>query len=177
VGFGERKFSSIVSARKPFGLSTSFKVNPVKNNDIIVLYTNKEIASISRAEIVSNKDWVDKYKVFISYAYGAGEDFPHQIINKPILGLPNSACTETYLVIGPFINQSTAENAMSYMRSKFFRFMVLLLKNSQHATSKVYSIAPLQDFSKPWTDAELYAKYSLSDDEIAFIESMIKPME
>ena len=57
------------------------------------------------------------------------------------------------------------------------RFLVLLQKNTQHATSRVYALVPMQDFSKPWTDAELYAKYKLTKDEIAFIESMIKPME
>ena len=55
--------------------------------------------------------------------------------------------------------------------------MVMLIKNSQHALKKVYSLVPMQDFSKPWTDEELYKKYNLSDEEIKFIESMIKPME
>lgn len=53
----------------------------------------------------------------------------------------------------------------------------MLKKPSQHATSKVYSFVPIQDFSKPWTDEELYAKYGLTEDEIGFIESMIKPMD
>ena len=66
---------------------------------------------------------------------------------------------------------------MSYMSTKFFRFMVLLLKNTQHATKTVYKLVPMQDFSKPWTDEELYKKYDLTDDEIAFIESMIRPMD
>ena len=110
-------------------------------------------------------------------AYGAGEDFPHQIINKPFLGEPNTCCSETYVVIGPYANKELAENVISYIKTRFFRFLVLLKKNTQHASSKVYSFVPLQDFSKPWTDEELYAKYGLTDDEIAFIESMIRPME
>ena len=61
--------------------------------------------------------------------------------------------------------------------SKFFRFLVSLIKVSQMAPSKVYEFVPIQDFSKPWTDAELYAKYGLDEEEIAFIESMIKPMD
>lgn len=63
------------------------------------------------------------------------------------------------------------------MSTKFFRLLVLLQKNTQHAPARVYSFVPMQDFSKPWTDEELYAKYGLTDEEIAFIESMIKPME
>ena len=54
---------------------------------------------------------------------------------------------------------------------------MLQKKNSQDAMKGVYSLVPIQDFSKPWTDAELYAKYNLSQDEIDFIESMIKPMD
>ena len=63
------------------------------------------------------------------------------------------------------------------MASKFFRYMVFIKKKTQDNPSSVFQFVPLQDFSKPWTDAELYAKYNLSDEEISFIESMIKPME
>ena len=91
--------------------------------------------------------------------------------------MPETCCTETYLVIGPFLKEVQALNAITYIKTKFFRFLVLLRKNTQHATSKVYSFVPLQDFSKPWTDEELYKKYGLTDEEIQFIESMIRPME
>ena len=172
-----RSFSELVSSRKPFGLDTSIKgiTKPAKSS--IVLYGNKTISYLARDRITQNVGWIDKYKVLISYAYGAGEDFPHQIINKPFLVQPGSACTETYLVIGPFDSSETCKNVISYISTKFFRFMVLLLKNTQHATKAVYELVPQQDFSKPWTDEELYAKYGLTDEEINFIESMIKPME
>ena len=68
-------------------------------------------------------------------------------------------------------------NVKSYMQTKFFRILVAANKISQDAYAKVYDGVPVQDFSKPWTDEELYAKYGLTDDEIAFIESMIKPMD
>lgn len=68
-------------------------------------------------------------------------------------------------------------NVISYVCTKFFRFLVSLKKISQDATQRVYEFVPMQDFSKPWTDEELYAKYGLTDEEINFIESMIKPME
>ena len=115
--------------------------------------------------------------MFISEAYGAGEDFPHQIINKPFIGEPNTCSTETYLLIGPFKDKKEAENVLTYIKTKFFRLLVLLRKNTQHATQKVYQFVPLQDFSHPWTDEMLYKKYGLTDEEIAFIESMIRPME
>lgn len=106
-----------------------------------------------------------------------GNSLPTQVINKPFIAKPNSCCTETYTVIGPFDSENECRNVISYIRTKFFRFMVLLLKSTQSAPQKVYSLVPNQDFSKPWTDEELYEKYNLSQEEIDFIESMIKPME
>ena len=113
----------------------------------------------------------------MSAAYNAGDSYPHQIIGKPLYAEPDSCCTETYNVMDFFDSKEKAENLISYIKTKFFRFMVMLHKPSQHATAKVYSFVPVQDFSKPWTDAELYEKYGLNDEEIAFIESMIRPME
>ena len=80
-------------------------------------------------------------------------------------------------MIGPFASKAIAFNVVSYINTKFLRCLVLLVKNTQDAPKRVYQFVPLQDFSKPWTDAELYKKYDLTKDEIAFIESMIKPME
>ena len=80
-------------------------------------------------------------------------------------------------MIGPFETLLECKNVISYISTKFFRFLVMLLKPTQDALKKVYSFVPMQDFSKPWTDEELYAKYGLTAEEIAFIESMIRPME
>lgn len=175
--FNELTMSNQVSSQKPFGFRTFVKGRETALPGDVKLYANKSVGYVHRIEITQNISWVDKYKVYITMAYGAGEDFPHQIINKPFLGEPNSCCTETYVVIGPYENEEITKNVISYINTKFFRFMVLLKKNTQHASSKVYSFVPLQDFSKPWTDAELYAKYDLDEKEIAFIESMIRPME
>ena len=103
--------------------------------------------------------------------------FPHPILPKPFYGAPNTVCNESYLVIGPFANEEECRNAMSYIATKFFRFLVLQKKNSQNAAKGVYQFVPQQDFSKPWTDEELYKKYGISEEEIAFIDSMIKPMD
>ena len=172
-------FSEIVSSRKPFGFDTSFDdFSEEKNNSSdIKIYANKEVGYINPKKVINHKEWISKPKIYITKAYGAGEDFPHQIINLPIIETNPSCCTETYIVIGPFENEIFAKNALSYMKTQFFRFMVLLRKNTQDATKIVYSFVPLQDFSKPWTDEELYAKYNLSKEEITFIESMIRPME
>lgn len=176
--FQEENFSQLVSARKPFGFSTDFKnfeVSKVENS--IKIYANKIIGYVKKNLITQNIELIGKHKVCITRAYGAGEDFPHQILNKPFYAGDNSCCTETYLVIGPFKNESISHNVISYINTKFFRFLVLLLKNTQDATKKVYKFVPMQDFNETWTDEKLYKKYGLSQEEIDFIESMIRPMD
>lgn len=175
--YNEDSFAKMVSSRKPFGFPTDFK--GFKENAFtgsLKLYANKKNGFVNEDKITSNIDWVKDYKVFISMAYGAGEDFPHQILNKPILGEPNTCCTETYIVLGIYSSKKRAENAISYIKTRFFRFFVLLNKPTQHATKKVYQFVPMQNFDEEWTDEKLYKKYGLEPEEIAFIESMVRPM-
>lgn len=174
----KKSFAEIISAQKPFGFRTFFDDFMEQGDDgYIKIYANKRVGYLAKDVVISqNVEWIDKWKILISRAYGAGEDFPHQIINKPFVVEPHSCCTETYLVVGPFDNKEIADNILSYMKTKFFRFMVLLHKNTQDAARGVYQFVPMQDFSKPWTDDELYKKYNLSQEEIDFIESMIRPM-
>jgi site-specific DNA-methyltransferase (adenine-specific) len=173
----EDSFGKQVSSQKPFGLRTYAKGKEREFANSIKLYGNTGITYISRSDVVVNHKLIDKYKVFISAAYGERIASSYWVIGKPFIGEPGTCCSETYLLIGPYENKIEAENVMTYMRTRFFRFLVLLVKNTQHAPQKVYSLVPIQDFSKPWTDTELYTKYSFSDQEIAFIESMVRPME
>lgn len=174
----EPSFMEMVSVRRPYGLSSTFNNYSKGNAGGIKIYGNKSYGYLDKNFIVpQNVESVDKYKVFISFGYGAGEGFPHQILNKPFIGEMRSCCTETYLQIGKFDKITTAENVISYIKTKFFRFLVMLKKNTQNGTRGVYQFVPIQDFSKPWTDEELYKKYNLSQEEIDFIENMIKPME
>ena len=164
---------SIISARKPFG---DIVIDKSQKVDILV-YAYPNNGYISRSKIIQNSHWVDKYKVYIAKAYGERGAFPYLVLGKPFLGEPSTCCTETYLVVGAFDNKEEAENLITYMKTRFFRFFVLYKKNTQNAARGVYSLVPMQDFSKSWTDEELYAKYKLTTNEIAFIESMVRPME
>lgn len=167
-------FETIVSARKPFGsLPKLSKTSEGK----VFTFAYPESGYLEQSDITQNTKLVDRYKVFISKAYGERGEFPYLVLGKPFVGRPNTCCTETYLLIGPFDDEQESQNCISYIKTKFFRFMVLLKKNTQNAAKGVYSFVPLQDFSHPWTDAMLYEKYGLKEDEIAFIESMIRPME
>ena len=170
-------FSSIVSGRSPFGFNTNHHGSPNNEPGSVPYYERDGYTYMPRNSVSRNEDYIDKYKVYISKAYGAGEGFPHQIINIPVIGEAGTICSGTYLVVGPFEDRTQAINALNYMKTKFFRSLVLINKISQDSYAKVYDSVPMQDFSKPWTDAELYEKYGLTEEEIAFIESMIKPME
>jgi site-specific DNA-methyltransferase (adenine-specific) len=183
----EDSFASIVSANDPFGFDVrvensyrrvkpKYKKEPFKNS-VLFFYNGwkKEgIGHIDKKNITKNIEWVDKYKVYIPKAWGIG-NISQDWVN-PFLGTPNSCCTETYLIIGPFEKKKTAENVISYTQTKFFHFMLSLVKITQNTMKKAYSFVPLQDFTEPWTDERLYKKYGLTRKEIEFIESMIRPM-
>jgi site-specific DNA-methyltransferase (adenine-specific) len=173
----EKTIDGLVSSQRPFGLRTFVHGEQKYFDNAITLYENGGIGYMARKNIPINQEWIDRPKVYVSRAYNAGDSYPHQIIGKPIVGKAGSCCTETYIVIGPFSSLDEAYNVASYIKTRFFRFLVMLKKTSQQAAAPVYQFVPLQDFSKPWTDEELYKKYGLTDEEIAFIESMIRPME
>lgn len=175
--FNEPSFEPLVSTRKPFGLDTLYRGRKSGRTGDVILFENGGKSFISKNELPRGLEWIGKSKVFIPEAGSGSDSFPHPILGKPFLGPANSASTETYLLIGPFENDEICNNVISYITTKFFRFLVLLKKPSQHATSKVYTFVPQQDFSKPWTDKELYEKYGISDEEVSFIDSMIRPMD
>lgn len=170
-------FSSIVSSRKPFGLPTNFKNASTEGE--VVLYTNNGTSLISIDQLQAKREWIHVHKILLSKAYNGGENFPHQIINKPIIPAFSSACTETYLVIGAdhLGSHEEVENCFTYMRTKFFRFMVWLRKISQDNPKDRFEYAPLLDFKRSWNDESLYSFFSLSNDEIDFVEKTVKSME
>lgn len=126
--------------------------------------------------------------MFVSYANGnAIKKIPFAVISVPFVGKPKEICTDTYLQIGPFKDKKETENVCSYMKTKFFRFLLCVKKGSPVASKITYKFVPLQDFTVngnidwnqpiPEIDKQLYKKYGLSEEEIAFIEKMIKSME
>ena len=173
----ENKFDTLVSSRKHFGIDTTFRGKPKKNENDLKIFHNGGYGYVNEKKIYNGRNDIEKHKVYITMAYGAGETYPHQIINKPFYGEPKSVCTETYLQIGPFKSKKTCENVISYIHTKFFRFLVLMIKNTQHATKNVYRLVPVQDFENKLDDKNLYKKYNLTENEIKFIDEMIRPME
>lgn len=171
----EKSFETIVSARKPFSFPSNFRdyshtQTPQKN---VFIYAQKDKGYVALSQVEKNKDWIDMWKVFVPEAIGAG-NIAVDIV-KPIVGTPNTVCSETYVVVGPVKTEEEANNITSYISTKFFHFMLGLKKITQHTTSKTYEFVPIQDFTKPWTDKELYEKYNLSEEEIALIEKTVWP--
>ena len=175
----EKLMSDIVSSSKPFGLRTY--VRPQEKGDIKLRWQNGE-GPYKRSEIIVGVEMIDKWKVITSYvgydhAGNPGKDGKRKVFNKIDILPPGTICNETYLVINSFKTKKEAENMVGYMKTMFFRFLVSQLMFSHHITKTAYQFVPLQDFSHPWTDEMLYKKYDLDKDEIAFIESMIRPKE
>lgn len=180
---------SMVSSQKPFGLRTYVK--PTEIGDIILRYSGGK-GKFNRSEVVSGIDWIDKWKVITSYltydhAGRADKDGRKRIISTLEVLSPQEVCTETYIVLSTFNREAEAFGFLSYIKTRFCRFLIAQLTSTQHLSKSNFSLVPLQDFTEnsdiDWSvsvaeiDAQLYAKYNLTEAEIAFIESTIKPME
>lgn len=174
-----------VSPRKPFGLSTDFVKSDyfkLKNsgmkNPLYCYGKSKSLGFVERSIVTAHTDWIDQWKVMVSRANNIGTELNDDNLNTLVLA-PGYICTESYMVIGVDLNLDKKEcnNLAQYLQTRFVRFLHSMAKASQDATSKTYRFVPIQDFAKSWTDEELYEKYGLTDDEINYIETMIKPMD
>ena len=177
--FGEPMMSNMVSSSKPFGLRTF--VRPQESGDILLRWQNGE-GPYRRDEITVGRELIDKWKVITSYvgydhAGNPGKDGKRRVFSKIDILPPGTICTETYLVVGSFDTEQEATKLVAYMKTLFFRFLVAQCMYSHHITKEAYRLVPIQDFSQSWMDEKLYAKYGITDKEIKFIESMVRPME
>lgn len=178
----ELTMDSIISSDTPFGLPTNlaeWKNKPFEDSVAVYLTDRgkRTVGYIPRSNVRKNAHLIDGWKVLLPEAYGERGAVPAMVLGPSIVALPNSVCTQTYLAAGPFDNQTEAESMKSYVATRFFRFLVSLRKITQHALRSTYSWVPQQSWDRTWTDAVLYKKYSLTADEIAFIDSMIRPMD
>lgn len=168
-----------IYTQKPFGLRTYVK--PVENGDIELRYI-KGIGKFNLSDVTLNKELVNKWKVISSAltAEHAGETDKNgqkRIISTLEVLNPGVVCTETYLLLAVFDTENEAKNFMGYMKTRFVRCLIAMVTATQHLARSNFRFVPLQDFTRSWSDADLYAKYGLTDEEIKFIESTIKPMK
>ena len=179
INYKEETFDNYVSSSKPFGMRSNFSAFKEKKTPMcnIKLYRFGTLGYVNEEQVLNNQHLITRFKVLVSKASPGGDEYPHSIVSQPIISEPNSVCTETYLVIKDVDTLEQSKNLVSYIKTRFFRFMMSLVKNNQNISKACYQFVPLQDFSESWTDEKLYKKYGLTEDEIAFIESMIRPME
>lgn len=176
----------IISSDTPFGIPTNPKTSKKHPFDVSDTETDefnvrlfywdhnvRKMGYVRKMDIRKNAQDVDAIKVFIPKAGGSGND--KIVLGEPILATGASVCSQTYLY-AKFDSETEARNFISYLKTRFFRLLVSSMKITQDAMAGVYHFVPMQDFTHPWTDKDLYEKYDLSPDEIKYVESMIKPM-
>ncbi len=174
----EKRMLDQVSSRKPFGLPTNAR--PQKSGDIILRWQNGE-GPYKRKDITVGVEMIDKWKVItskVSYDHAGQPDNEgkRRVLSIVDILKPGSICTETYIVVGAFESEKLARNLRSYLITKFVRFLISLMSFSQDITKDRFYFVPILDMNTEWTDEKLYNRYGLTKDEIAFIESKIRPM-
>ena len=171
--------ASKVSPIQPFSIRTNFRgaETPTGMESPVRVIGNGGETFIERSDVPRNDSWLDEWKVLLGRAYGAGDTFPHQIYNFPIIAGPGTACTETYLVISRFKTKVEATRFAGYLRTRFVRFLVSLRKNTQDIYSERFQFVPDLPMDQDWTDKLLFGKYSINASEVAFIESLIRGMD
>ena len=193
----EITMDTIISSQKPYGLRTDFFVNPEKydlppifDHENEVHSTSIKIYGLNRGKRIekyvpidyplpSGREYIEGYKIFIPSANGCkaiGEGEPTPVLGSPILAEKFSACTETFLRIGSWNSKEEAKNALTYLKTKFFRFLVGIKKTTQHTSKETYSMVPMLDFHEEWTDEKLFERYDITPEEQDYIKSMIKEM-
>lgn len=176
--------SSNIFQRLPFLFKNE---NEIKQGDVRVIgrENNIRVYKYIERKYINNGKNLDNYKVFIPQASGTGE-FGEQL-GAMVIGEIGDAATETFLSVGAYGTKQEAENTQIYLKTKFARCLISLLKVTQIGNKPVYKYVPLQDFTSssdidwsksiPEIDQQLYRKYGLTEEEIEFIETHVKPME
>jgi len=177
---GEASITDILSVDKEFGWTSNFEGFHMKQgpHDVALHYNRKGkrlIGWINRKDVDKSSHLIDTWKVLVPAAYGERGSRPATVLGPSFIAESPSVCTQTYLffIVG---SGRKARSINSYLCTKFFRFLVSLRKITQHAARSTYTWVPQQSWDRTWTDAALYKKYGLTKVEIAFIESMVRPM-
>ena len=175
---GELTLDKVVSSRKPFGLATTAK--PMKTGDITIRY-NGGRGPYKSTEIRVGTEMIDQWKIIISrltaeHAGQPAKDGKYRVLSTMELLKPGEICSETYLVAGAFDSKEEATNYMDYLKTQFVRFLILQIAMTQQLSKASFAFVPCQDFTRKWTDKQLFEKYDLSSEEVNYIQGMIKEM-
>ncbi len=179
---GEATMDTRVQPRNPYGIPANFaKFSTSKNEATPVLLFRSRRGSTANREvfvghdaIAKNKAFVERVKVLVSKASPGGDEYPHAVLGRPIIAPKGSVSTETYLIVDFPDSEIEAENLVGYMQTRFFRFLVSLIKTTQNISQDCFAFVPVQDLSRAWDDSALYAKYGITETESLFIETQVR---
>ena len=177
----EESLQTILTSRNPYGIATSARGAKKPFAGSYLLVSSKGDGYINKSEILSNLTAAGAYKVMVTRIMNehAGEPDKNgqlEVIATLRILKPREVCTDSYITCGSFKTLSQAKNLLSYLKTKFVRFLILQAAASINLSRAAYQFVPMQDFGEAWTDEKLYRKYGITKEEQAFIESMIKPM-
>ncbi len=172
----------VVFSRNPFGFASNSDFSTRQSNDTIRIFTSKGWAFVKKTDISYNEGLVGKWKVIMSKAGAehAGQSDANgmkKVISRISVISPQEICSESYLLLSCFDNKEEAVNQTTYMKTRFVRFLLAAILLTQNIAKDKFQLIPVQDFTRPWTDIDLYKKYALTAEEIAYIEGTIKPMK
>lgn len=179
---GEPSVSEIVSPINPFGFATSERGKTKASKNSIALHSSKGVGYVERNEVLIGLELIDKHKIMVSQTISehAGEpskDGTFKLLSTVRVLPPGEICTFSYITVGSLDSEVKASNLKAYLETKFARFLILQAVSSIHLSKEKFQFLPVQDFSKKWTDDDLYRKYGLTEDEITLIDSMMRAMQ
>jgi hypothetical protein len=175
--------NSLVLSINPFGFRTYYRGRSEKKAGDIKILTSEGWSYVSKGEINKGTDYVDKYKIIVGRFVPSNGELNvkpgegYRVLTTPRILKTDEINTETYIDTAVFDTLDEATNYKNYLCTKFARYLLRQAITSVNVTRECFAFVPIQDFTRPWTDTELYAKYGLTEEEKALIEAMIKPIE
>ena len=165
-----------------------YDLKPSDNHEYIQIFgrqNNERTTKFIRSSYIKNHENLNKWKIFVPKANGSGAI--GEVLSTPLIGKPLIGHTQTYISIGSFNKREEADAALKYIKSKFARSLLSILKITQDNPAPKWKYVPIQDFTQksdidwsksiPEIDSQLYSKYELSQAEIDFIEEKVSPMK
>jgi site-specific DNA-methyltransferase (adenine-specific) len=183
ISKNEKMLSEKVLTRNSFGFTTSVRGKSTPFDNCVTLISSGGVSYVPEETVVKNQNLINHYKLSVGTlnpdrgGVNNAKDGKVNVTTKVKILKPKEVVTETYIIVDYYNSKSEAENCGLYLTTKFARFLVSLTLSSMHIVRENFQFVPIQDFSEIWSDEKLYSKYNLTEDEITFIESIIRPMD
>ena len=171
------------SSQTPFGFLSTFQGTETKSSsDDCEILSSKGWGYVTRTSVTKGVEMIDKYKTMISKLSSEHAGVPdkngmYRVLSRMEILKPGQICNQSYLTVCASSNEKYAQNVFIYLRTRFVRFLLLQTLVGMNISTNNFQFVPWQNFDTEWTDEKQYKKYELTQEEIDFIESLIKPIE